>query len=71
MEAELSRYHTATETMGSDLSSAAYGGTSFTYGPRRDMNLQQWQEAIQEAFYQLGDTRFDDPSSNMGAARLF
>lgn len=71
MEEELARYKKAVKNAGSDIASASYNGDSFTYGPRRDMNLQTWGEEIRAAFYMLGDTRFDEPASNMGVLRPF
>lgn len=70
MEVELSRYMKAVDSAFGDVASASYNGDSFTYGPRRDMNLQQWSDAIQSAFCELGDTRFARPTTNMGVARL-
>ena len=71
MEDELARYKEAVKAAGSDIASISYGGDSYTYGPRRDMNLEQWQQAIQTAFYMLGDTRFAQPSNSMGVLRPY
>ena len=71
MEAELARYMEAVDSSGSDVASVSFNGDSTTFGPRRDMNLREWQEAIQLAFYMLGDTRFDTPATNAGAVRIY
>lgn len=71
MEDELSRYKQAVKGSGSDIQSASYNGDSFAYGPRRDMNLAQWGEEIRLAFWALGDTRFDQPSTNCAVLRPY
>lgn len=70
LESELTRYKAARKTSGENMASASYNGDSFTYGPRRDWSLDEWQGHLSAAFAMLGDTRFAAASTNMGAARL-
>ena len=49
MKTELERYKAAVKTSGSELLSASQNGQSYSFGPRNDMSLSEWQIAIQDA----------------------
>lgn len=57
LQTELARYKAAVKTSGSNLQGASQNGQSYSFGPRQDMTLSEWQEAIQNAlsFFDLAD----------------
>ena len=71
LESELTRYKDARRQAGANIASASYNGDSFTYGPRRDWSLDEWQGHLQTAFVLLGDSRFKTAPTNMGVIRLW
>ena len=64
IEQELLRYKAAVKQGGSALSGAAQSGQSYQFGPRRDWNLAEWSDQLQEAlaYFGLAD---QPPGSNM------
>lgn len=57
LDVELIRYKEAVKNSGSEVSTESIGAETFSYGPRRDLSLQEWQVELQAAMYQL------DPAS--------
>lgn len=70
LEAELARYVAQVQASGSDLAGASVNGQSFTFGPRRDWSIEQWQLHLQGALAQIDPDRFPPPPSNGVAMRL-
>lgn len=58
LEDELTRYLAARKQSGSRLSGASVNGQSYQFGPRGDWNLDEWQAALQAAFFYLDPGRF-------------
>ncbi len=58
LDTELARYKAAVKEASSRLSGASIGGQSFTFGPRADMSLEQWQIELQNALAYFGDGEF-------------
>lgn len=52
---ELVRYKAAVKQAGSPLAGASVNGQSFSFGPRRDMSLSEWQIALQDALAHFGE----------------
>ena len=57
LDTERARYVAARQAANSDLVGTSVNGQSYSFGERRDGSLDQWQQALQAAFYQV------DPSS--------
>lgn len=57
LQTELTRYKEAIKTSGSTLQGASQNGQSYSFGPRQDMSLSDWQQALQDAlsFFDLAD----------------
>lgn len=57
LQTELERYKDAVKTSGTNLQGASQNGQSYTWGPRQDMSLAEWQIALQEAlsFFSLAE----------------
>ena len=49
LKEEFERYKAAVKTSGSDLVGSQVNGQSYSFGPRNDMSLGQWQIALQDA----------------------
>lgn len=58
LETELTRYKAARQVSGSRLTGSSINGQSYTFGPRGDWSLDEWQNAIQAAFYYLDPGRY-------------
>lgn len=54
LDAELQRYKAAVKQSGSRLAGASVNGQSYTFGPRADMSLAEWQQALQAALAYFG-----------------
>jgi hypothetical protein len=65
---ELARYKAAVKQSGSNLVGAGINGQSFTFGPRGDMSLEQWQQELQAALAYFGDG--DAPSGSAQVVRF-
>lgn len=63
LQTELVRYKDAVKQSGSSLQGASQNGQSYTWGPRQDMSLAEWQEELQNAlsFFDAADCL---PSTN-------
>ena len=61
---ELTRYKDAVKTSGSNLAGAQQNGQSYSFGPRQDMSLAEWQIALQDALAYFGEAE-DAPSPNV------
>lgn len=61
MLAELERYKKARKRSGSNLLSSNINGQSFTFGPRQDWSLDEWQIAIQCSLYYISPGEFPFP----------
>jgi len=62
MLTELGRYKTEMKKQKAvSLQGASVNGSSYTYGPNRDMNLQSWQVEIQSALSQLEPDTYERP----------
>jgi len=57
LQTELTRYKAAVKTSGSNLQGASQNGQSYSFGPRQDMILSEWQQALQDAlsYFDLAD----------------
>lgn len=55
---ELERYKAQRKLAGSDLESTSVASQSYSFGPRRDWTLDQWQQAIQAALTRLEPTTY-------------
>ena len=57
MQTELARYVASVKTTASGLVGASQNGQSYSFGPRSDLSLQQWQIEIQDAlsYFDLAD----------------
>lgn len=49
LKTELERYKAAVKTSGSELAAAQQNGQSYSFGPRQDMSLGEWQIELQAA----------------------
>jgi hypothetical protein len=47
--AESARLREARKAAASNLAGASINGNSYTFGPRQDMTLQQWTDAVYDA----------------------
>lgn len=65
LDAELIRYKAAVKSAGSPLQGSSVNGQSFTFGPRRDMSLSEWQHALQSALAWFGAA--EEPPTNQTA----
>lgn len=65
LNAELTRYKTAVSGAGSELLGASVNGQSYTFGPRRDWSLAQWQEQLQKAMSLLDPERVNPVRNTM------
>ena len=54
LDAELLRYKAAVKQSASRLAGASVNGQSYTFGPRADMSLAEWQQALQDALAYFG-----------------
>lgn len=54
LQAELLRYKDEVRKASSALGGASLNGQSFTFGPRRDLSLAEWQLALQDALAYFG-----------------
>ena len=54
IQAELPRYIGEVQLMGSPLVGASQNGQSYTFGPRKDLTLQDWQMELQAAMAFFG-----------------
>jgi hypothetical protein len=54
LDAELVRYKAAVKQSASRLAGASVNGQSYTFGPRADMSLAEWQIALQAALAHFG-----------------
>ena len=70
LEAELIRYKAAVSAAGSDVVSESIAGESFSYGPRRDMSLDQWQAELQTALYMVDPDNYQLPLPDRGGIRI-
>jgi hypothetical protein len=57
LQTELTRYKAAVKTSASNLIGASQNGQSYSFGPRQDMSLSDWQQELQQAlaFFDLAD----------------
>jgi HKD family nuclease len=51
---ELTRYKNAVKQSASRLSGASVNGQSYTFGPRGDWSLDEWQQHLQAALAYFG-----------------
>jgi len=58
MLTELARYKAARITSGSRLVQSTVNGQSYTFGPRGDWSLDEWQMAIQQALAYIDPGQF-------------
>lgn len=63
MDEEKARYIDAVKYSASDVASDSVDGEAFSYGPRRDMNLDEWGNEIQLAYVQLNPSTNAFPAS--------
>ena len=71
LDAELARYKAAVQAgAGSNLQSAGLVGESYSFGPRQDWSLAQWQEHIQGAYAQIAPGLYEDPPGRSFAFRI-
>jgi hypothetical protein len=68
LDTELSRYKTAVKQSADRLIGAGVNGQSFTFGPRGDMSLEQWQQELQAALAYFGAAEV--PSGNAQVVRF-
>ncbi len=54
LQTELERYKDAVKTSASSLQGASQNGQSYSFGPRQDMNLAEWQQELQAALAYFG-----------------
>ncbi len=72
MQAELERYKLARQQSGSRLLGASVNSESYQFGPRGDWNIDEWQMAIQAAFYYLDPGQYPfQPPTNQAVAALY
>lgn len=68
LAAELTRYKAAVKQSGSRLAGASQNGQSYSFGPRGDMNLADWQVQLQLALAYFGEA--DEPEGNTQVVRF-
>lgn len=54
LNTELDRYKESVKLIGSSLAAASQNGQSYTFGPRQDLSLAEWQLALQDALSYFG-----------------
>ncbi len=54
LDTELARYKAAVKQSADRLAGASVNGQSFTFGPRGDMSLAEWQQSLQAALAYFG-----------------
>jgi len=64
LQAELVRYKAEVKKVGSRLAGASQNGQSYSFGPRSDMTLAEWQEELQAALAYFGEAD-EPPGSNV------
>lgn len=71
LDTELARYKAALKaSAGSNLQGSSIVGESYSFGPRQDWSLAQWQEHIQGAYAQVAPGLYEDPPGNGFAMRI-
>lgn len=70
LEDELARYKAAVANAGSEVASESVAGETYSYGPRRDMTLAQWQCELQVALYQVAPETYQLPLPDRGGIRI-
>jgi hypothetical protein len=68
LDAELVRYKQARTQSGSRLAGASQSGQSYTFGPRADWSLDEWQQQLQAALAYFGAA--DEPPSDREVVRF-
>ncbi len=58
LDEQVIAYKAAVKEASSRLTGASIGGQSFTFGPRGDMSLEQWQIELQNALAYFGAADF-------------
>lgn len=71
LESELTRYKAARVESGSRLQAASVNGQSYSFGPRGDWSLDEWQIQLQAAFAYLDPSRFPANFPSNSAVGMF
>lgn len=62
LRAELARYKEEVKSSGNRLAGSSQNGQSYTFGPRADLSLAEWQTELQAALAYFGAA--DEPPSS-------
>lgn len=68
LNTELARYKAEVKRSGSRLQGASQNGQSYTFGPRGDWTLDEWQQHLQAALAYFGAA--DEPASDTVAVKF-